>query len=219
MAAVPATPDVLGDVYEPAEDTYLFLDAIQDETPFLADLRPSLVLELGPGSGVVGVYTMQQLASIDQPALLLAVDINDEATACTKATARLNAIHNIEIVRMDLLTQLQLRHQVDVLLFNPPYVPTPSEEVGSTGIEAAWAGGLHGREVIDRLLPLVQHLLSPVGVFYMVIVAENRPKDIARIMAANGFSTTVVRSRQAFNERLSILKFARQPIQEVVAEA
>ncbi|KDO17024.1 methylase [Saprolegnia parasitica CBS 223.65] len=219
MAAVPTTPDVLGDVYEPAEDTYLFLDAIQDETPFLADLIPSLVLELGPGSGVVGVYTMKQLASIDQPALLLAVDINDEATACTKETARLNAIHNIEIVRMDLLTQLQLRHQVDVLLFNPPYVPTPSEEVGSTGIEAAWAGGLHGREVIDRLLPLVQHLLSPMGVFYMVIVAENRPKDIARIMAASGFSTTVVRSRQAFNERLSILKFARQSIQEVVAEA
>ncbi|OQR85007.1 hypothetical protein ACHHYP_12471 [Achlya hypogyna] len=212
MAAVPATPDVLGDVYEPAEDTYLFLDALQDDTPFLASLDPAVVLELGPGSGVVGVYTMTQLAAVGARALLLAVDINAEATACTKETARLNGVHNIEIVRMDLLTQLQLRRQVDVLLFNPPYVPTPSEEVGSTGIEAAWAGGLHGREVIDRLLPLVQHLLSDGGVFYMVIVAENRPKDIARIMAANGFDMEVVRSRQAFNERLSILKFTRTPL-------
>ncbi|OQS05041.1 hypothetical protein THRCLA_02773 [Thraustotheca clavata] len=209
MAQVPTTQDALGDVYEPAEDTYLFLDAIQDEKVYLSTLNPNIVLELGPGSGVVGVYTMNLLKSQGIPAILMAIDINQEATACTKKTAQLNNVVNIEIVRMDLLTQLQLRKQVDVLLFNPPYVPTPSEEVGSIGIEAAWAGGINGREVIDRLLPIVKNILSDTGVFYMVIVAENRPKDIARIMSANGFNTTVVRSRQAFNERLSILKFTR----------
>ncbi|CAK4073523.1 unnamed protein product [Aphanomyces euteiches] len=211
MAAVPVTQDVLGDVYEPAEDTYLFLDALQDETDFLAALHPQIMLELGPGSGVVGVFTANQLKSAGiHDTLLFAVDINDQATMCTKNTARLNDIANIEIVRMDLVTQMRLNGQVDILLFNPPYVPTPSEEVGSTGIEAAWAGGLHGREVIDRVLPLVQDLLSPKGVFYMVIVAENRPKDIARIMAARGFQMETIRSRQAFNERLSIVKITRK---------
>jgi release factor glutamine methyltransferase len=30
------------------------------------------------------------------------------------------------------------------------------KKVGSKGIEAAWAGGIDGREVIDQLLPLVK---------------------------------------------------------------
>jgi release factor glutamine methyltransferase len=40
-------------------------------------------------------------------------------------------------------------------VFNPPYVPTPDEEVRRTGIAQAWAGGRHGRVIIDKLLPLV----------------------------------------------------------------
>lgn len=35
------------DVYEPAEDTFLFLDALQDELPFLTVLEPSICLEIG----------------------------------------------------------------------------------------------------------------------------------------------------------------------------
>ena len=55
------------------------------------------------------------------------------------------------------------------------------EGVGSDGIEASWAGGVDGREVLDRLLPQIGDLLSPSGALYLVLVEENKPADIAAV--------------------------------------
>ncbi|KAL3658633.1 hypothetical protein V7S43_016269 [Phytophthora oleae] len=199
------------DVYEPAEDTYLFVDALQDDLPYLKALDPSICVEIGCGSGAVFVYLATQLQKLGTRAMFLATDINPLAAGVGRQTARSNGVEAFDIVRTDLLQcyEPRIQGQVDILLFNPPYVPTPSEEVGSLGIEAAWAGGIHGREVIDRLLPKINTVLSPRGVFYMVVVVENKPKEIAAILAKDGFEMTVVRSTKAKNERLSILKFIR----------
>lgn len=48
-------------------------------------------------------------------------------------------------------------------------------QVGSHGVEAAWAGGRNGREVMDRFFPLAPDLLSPRGLFYLVTIKENNP--------------------------------------------
>ena len=35
------------DVYEPAEDTYLFIDALQSEESYLKQLKPTFCVEIG----------------------------------------------------------------------------------------------------------------------------------------------------------------------------
>ena len=41
----------------------------------------------------------------------------------------------------------RLQGQVDLLVCNPPYVSTAEEELGDTGISAAWAGGSRGLHI------------------------------------------------------------------------
>ncbi|XP_011822604.1 PREDICTED: hemK methyltransferase family member 2 isoform X1 [Mandrillus leucophaeus] len=193
------------DVYEPAEDTFLLLDALEAAAAELAGVE--ICLEVGAGSGVVSAF----LASMIGPqALYMCTDINPEAAACTLETARCNKVH-VQPVITDLVKGLlpRLKEKVDLLVFNPPYVVTPPEEVGSHGIEAAWAGGRNGREVMDRFFPLVPDLLSPRGLFYLVTIKENNPEEILKIMKTKGLQGTTALSRQAGQETLSVLKFTK----------
>ena len=47
-----------------------------------------------------------------------------------------------------------MKNTIDFLVFNPPYVVTPSEELNldSRKIDRSWAGGVNGREVIDDFI-------------------------------------------------------------------
>ncbi|KAG7259102.1 hypothetical protein CRUP_007067 [Coryphaenoides rupestris] len=174
-----------------------------------AEEVPAVCVEVGSGSGVISAF----LASVVGPsALYLCTDVNSAAAFCTDRTASCNAV-SLQPVVTDLVECLlpRLCGKVDVLLFNPPYVVTPSEEVGSSGIEAAWAGGRRGREVIDRFLPVVTQLLSNQGLFYLVTIAENCPEEIIRLLGKEGLSGGPCLARRARNERLSVLRFHRTP--------
>ncbi|XP_064597642.1 methyltransferase N6AMT1-like isoform X2 [Liolophura sinensis] len=158
-------------VYEPAEDSFVLLDALEKEAEYLKNLGPSVCLEVGLGSGICVTFLGQLLGS---GCLYVGTDINPQAAKVSHQTAQRNGV-SLEPVITDLVSALspRLHGCVDVMIFNPPYVVTPSEEVGGTGIEASWAGGIKGREVTDRLLPDVNKLLSPGGAFYLLIIKEN----------------------------------------------
>ncbi|NXD13595.1 HEMK2 methyltransferase, partial [Nothocercus nigrocapillus] len=195
------------EVYEPAEDTFLLLDALERDAAQLRAARVEICLEIGCGSGVVSTF----VASIVGPsALYLCTDINPMAAYCTLETALINNVQ-LQPIITDLVKGLspRLNGKVDLLLFNPPYVVTPSEEVGSHGIQASWAGGKNGREVMDKVFPLVSDLLSTEGLFYLVTIKENNPDEILETMKKYGLEGTKALSRQAGREMLTILKFRK----------
>ncbi|KAJ1673574.1 HemK methyltransferase member 2 [Spiromyces aspiralis] len=206
-------------VYEPAEDTFLLLDALEQDRDELRSMAPAVCMEVGSGSGCVATF-LGQLLEGARPCIW-ATDINPAANRCTLETGRVNGVRaGLEAVQTSLARGLagRMRGMVDVLVFNPPYVVTVSEEVvrppapgnGRDLAAAAWAGGVDGREVVDEFWPDVDTLLSPGGVFYLVAIAENRPLEIIGYLASRfGLAGSVALSRKAGCEHLCVLKFRR----------
>ncbi|GAA5988783.1 hypothetical protein JCM10908_006168 [Rhodotorula pacifica] len=217
MLPTPLTPHLANpefeSVYEPAEDTFILLDALEQDADVLRGSR--VCLEVGSGSGCVITF----LASIcgTHSALYLTTDLNSIACRSTLLTARTNSQPLIESINTDLTSSLspRLHKAVDVLVFNPPYVETEEEEAITAqqdaekkGIEKTWAGGAQGMRVTNRLLEQVKDLLSPRGLFYLVAVPENKPQQILANMRSLGLHGEIVLKRRAGREHLHVLRFS-----------
>ncbi|KAI7837658.1 hypothetical protein COHA_008520 [Chlorella ohadii] len=202
------------DVYEPAEDSFALVDALVAHREAWRERPPRLCLEVGCGSGYVICSLALLLRELGIAAQLLATDINPQAAAATRATLAAHEVaQRVDVLLCDLASALlpAVEGQVDLLVFNPPYVPTPDEEVSRGGIAAAWAGGARGRRVTDRLLPLLPRLLSPRGEAFLVAVHENDPPELMRLTEAAGFEARIALQRKADEEVLTILHFWRRP--------
>ncbi|QDS77971.1 hypothetical protein FKW77_001864 [Venturia effusa] len=215
MLPTPSTSHVNFDqVYEPAEDSYLLLDTLSSasETAFLTErfgaTQPSpLVVEVGIGSGVVLAFVTANSSTIfgRKDVLTLGTDLNSFACRAAKTTVE-NATKEAgriagtlsDTVIADLTFPIRV-NSVDILIFNPPYVPTEqlpdlteheayNEKViaGSRAFERdshllalSYAGGKDGMETTNRLLEQLPEILHPDrGVAYILLCAQNMPIDV-----------------------------------------
>lgn len=206
-------------VYEPAEDTFLLLDALEQD---LDNLRKNVVtcMEIGSGSGTVITAISKALSSGSNKGsrFMIATDINIEACNTTRKCAAFHQQNNIQVVRTDLAVSLldRLEDSVDLLVFNPPYVPTDSAEQRPSeekGIHLSWAGGFQGRQLIDIFLKSYVHRLlsKPKGVAYLVVLDKNNVRELSQLLLSeHHIEGRVVLQRKAGFESLSVIKYSYQ---------
>lgn len=233
-------------VYEPAEDSFLLLDALENDLESLKHNNASICLECGSGSGIIITalataldlhnkeLSLDSLPSCNR--LLFATDINLDACKTTKKCVDYHGQTSfVQIMCTNLAQPLvdRLRHSVDVLVFNPPYVPTEESETilnassifSSTkldptiqqqqqqhlnNVHLSWAGGEQGRNLIDIFLTdYVTKLLSkPNGVAYMIALEKNDPYSLADyLVKEHNIQGRIVLQRRAGFEHLYVVKY------------
>lgn len=143
-------------VYTPQHDTQLLTQALDREhVP-----AGAAVLDLGTGAGTLA------LAAARRGARVTAVDRTYRAVFATRLNARLARLH-VEVLRGDLFAPVVGR-RFDLVVSNPPYVPTPGGVPRRHRAAVAWDAGADGRLLLDRICRSAHTLLSPGGVLLLV---------------------------------------------------
>lgn len=176
-------------VYAAQGDTFLLASALRRE-----GLEPgSRVLDVGTGTGLLAVAAAQLGASVT------AVDVSRRALGTAWANAALRGRH-IGLRMGDLLEPVR-GHRFDLVVSNPPYVPSPNERPPSRGIRRAWDAGPAGRTLLDRLTRDVPGVLAPGGAVLLVhsSLCGGGVEATRTALERGGLHTRVVaRARQPF---------------------
>jgi release factor glutamine methyltransferase len=183
------TPSPDDQVYAPAEDTFLIRDAA------LAEVRPDdRVLEVGCGSGAVSAALLGRAGSV------AATDINPHAVRAARALG-------VETVRTDLMAGV--RGPFDLVLFNPPYLPTAPEERLDDWLEYALDGGPTGRETIERFAADIGRVLAPFGRILLLVSSLTGPEEVRKLFAGLGYIVLLAAKERVEGEDLLVLRISR----------
>ena len=165
--------NIYENIYEPAEDSFLFAENLDME-------EGAQALDVGTGCGMLGILAAKKAGSV------VAIDLNPYAIRCARENSTLNNVRSkIDFIQTDLFNALNTKATFDLIIFNAPYLPSDECEAESW-IGRSWAGGVNGRQVIDRFISEVPMHLNPNGrVLLMQSTLTNVEETIRNFEACN----------------------------------
>jgi release factor glutamine methyltransferase len=173
-------------VYEPSEDSFLLADAA------LSEIKGSeRLLEVGCGSGIVPA-----VIKANTGAKIAGIDINPDAAKCTKE-------NGIDAIRGDMLSCI--KGKFDMIIFNPPYLPTSEEERTGGWLNTALDGGDDGRRVIYRFLEEAGRCLAGKGKLLLLVSSLSGIEEVKSKMKALGYTVEIKSQERFMFETLAVI--------------
>ncbi len=168
---------------------------------------PSVVVELGTGSGAIAIALARRFAD----AAVHATDISEDALDVARHNARRLGV-DISFHRGDLFAALPgaLRGRVDLLVSNPPYVAEHEWKLLPPDVRreprAALIAGPRGTEVLERIASGAPEWMAPGGLVACEI-GETQGEVVREAFAALGDAR--IRPDLAGCDRYVVVRYER----------
>ena len=139
------------------------------------------------GTGCVGLSIAKEKDDVK----LFATDVSPEALALVKHNAEALALkERVAVLRGNLLDPIPQNRAVDVVVSNPPYIPSADiaglePEVASFEPQLALDGGTDGLDCYRELIPAA---FSRARRALLVEVGAGQASDVAALFEAAGFT-------------------------------
>lgn len=184
------------EVYQPAEDTEFSLEALG-----LLDVgEGERACDVGTGTGILA------LALARRGARVVALDLTREAAQLARANAARNGLAGkVDVLRASLLAPL--RGPLDLVVFNPPYLPVEGELPGP--LAKAWEGGPGGIAWAPLFLAGLHRCLAPGGRGLVVVSSLGARQGFVRLATSRGFRAEPVARKKLPWEALEALLVQR----------
>src|SRR5439155_1738073 len=150
-------------------------------------------VDLGTGSGGIGCALAAERRDVD----VVGIDMSRAAAAVARENARqLGLAERVTVVVGDLSDPLG-RGCADLLVSNPPYLPSAilsglEPEVGAHEPRLALDGGGDGLRVIRRIATSAREVLRPSAPLLLETAGGSQAGDVAGLLCAAGFTGVVV---------------------------
>ncbi|KAF0990333.1 hypothetical protein HZS_189, partial [Henneguya salminicola] len=164
-----------GTIYEPSEDSFIIIDALEREFPEIKNRNPVYVLEIGVGSGVV----IRSLSSVLLHSVFVCTDLNVSAL---KYNINQNGFNK------NLFDWIL----ADLVFKNATHACFAGGEDGN-------------QIITRFLHDLPRYLSKPNGMCFMVCIEPNNISLLTRIIEDCSLKSTVTIKRSIGNELLSVL--------------
>lgn len=147
---------------------------------------PLIAADIGTGSGAIAVAL-----AVNSDWRFLAVDIAAESLETAKRNSTLNRVEaKIDFLQGDMLQPLEGKGKVDILVSNPPYIPT--EDIADLNIQVrnhepmrALDGGKDGLDFYRKICSGLPHVLQPNGLVAFE-VGRGQAQDVGALLLASG---------------------------------
>lgn len=215
---MPSIPDPVincdfKNVYNPSDDTYLILDYFKSNInkSYFDGLKISeikRILDLGTGTGIIAIFF--QIIKNYNPNFnpeIYASDILEDAITCAQLNEKANSPGNeIRFIHSNLFDSFPniLKQSFNIIIFNPPYLPSSELIENKKSIDYSWNGGEQGYELIFKFLKTALTFLNLSEPHYIYYISSSRTDliELNRKIQKLGYRTSIIKEHHIFFENI-----------------